>query len=563
MRVFYASVHRHRLLQLWAAVAVIALSIHLGGFPLLDPDEGRNAEVGREMALTNDYVMPRLDGLPYLDKPIVYFAAEAAAMEILGPTETAARLPAFLFTLATAAAAWWFARRLWGDAEGWLAFIATMASPLSIAFSRTVIFDSALAFFITVALMGFYLAVESGGHAGAVVAWVAIGLGVITKGPVAIALPLLVAIPYGIVRKRTASLFPIAGIVLFAAVIAPWVWAISRAVPDFLNYVLVVETTQRLTTGALKRTGPPWYFVPYLIGGALPWTFVLFGQKLDRRDRGILYLLLWIAIPFLFFSLSQSKRPQYILPLMPAVALLVARVWCEARRGTRVAAALLIALGVATIAALRYVHLRDEFATGAHAAAISFGACAIAGGIVAFVFVQRRWLSFIALSLPVLAIPLCMNPLMNGLALRRSTKDLMTRIAPRVGPSTEVVGVEAFTGSMAFYLQRPIVVVTPDAGEFTSNYLIRHYDRFAGSPTLRRPAYLDAALADRATPRLFIVREGDDANRAKLAARGLRLLAEGAHYDVYTMTRGQETGDRGQGQRESSAPVPRPLSPVP
>ena len=365
----------------------------------------------------------------------------------------------------------------------------------------------------------------------ALIAWVAIGLGVITKGPVAIALPLLVAIPYAIVRKRVGAIFPILGIVLFAAVIAPWVWAISRAVPDFLNYVLVVETTQRLTTGALKRTGPPWYFIPYLLGGALPWTFVLFGQKLDRRDRGILYLLLWIAIPFLFFSLSQSKRPQYILPLVPAVALLVARVWCEARRGTRIAAALLILLGGATIAALRFVHLRDEFAVGARATAISFGLCALVGGVIAFAFTNRRWISFIALSIPVLAIPLCANPLMNGLALRRSTKELMTKIPP----NTEVVGVEAFTGSMAFYLQRPIVVVTPDAEEFTSNYLIRHYDRFAGSATLRRPSDLDALIADRATPRLFIVREGDAANRAKLAARGLHPLAEGAHYDVYTM----------------------------
>src|SRR5207244_349195 len=173
VRVFYASV---RLLQIWAVIAVIALSIHLGGFPLLDPDEG-------------------------------------------------------------------------GDAEAWLAFIATLASPLSVAFSRTVIFDSALAFFIAVAMMGFYLAIE-GEERFALLAWIAIGLGVITKGPVAIALPLLVAIPYAIARKRVGAIFPLLGIVLFAAVIAPWVWAISRAVPDFLNYVLVVETTQRLTTGA-------------------------------------------------------------------------------------------------------------------------------------------------------------------------------------------------------------------------------------------------------------------------------------------------------------------------
>src|SRR6476661_651500 len=127
MRVFYASV---RLLQIWAAVAAIALAIHLGGFPLLDPDEGRNAEVGREMALTNDYVMPRLDGLPYLDKPIVYFAAEAAAMEVLGPTEVAARLPAFVFTLLTALLVFLFAKKVWSEESAYIAAIAFLSMPL-------------------------------------------------------------------------------------------------------------------------------------------------------------------------------------------------------------------------------------------------------------------------------------------------------------------------------------------------------------------------------------------------------------------------------------------------
>src|SRR5215212_5328723 len=126
-----------RLRAAFVALVLVLLVVHLGGYPLFDADEGRNGEVGREMAATNDYVMPRLDGLPYLDKPIVYFAAEAAAMEVMGATEAAARLPAYLFALFTAALIGWFARKLWGSEEGWIAAVALLSMPLTLAFART------------------------------------------------------------------------------------------------------------------------------------------------------------------------------------------------------------------------------------------------------------------------------------------------------------------------------------------------------------------------------------------------------------------------------------------
>jgi len=363
----------------------------------------------------------------------------------------------------------------------------------------------------------------------AILAWAAIGVGVITKGPVALALPLLVAIPFGIIRKRTSRIFPLLGLVVFVIVIAPWVWAISQAIPDFLRYVLVTETAQRLATKALKRTGPPWYFIPYLLGGALPWSFVLLGTRVDRRDRGNLYLLLWLAIPFVFFSLSQSKRPQYILPLMPAVALLVARTWCAGgKRGTRIAAAVLVALGVVLIAGTPFVHLTQEFTAGARVSAYALGACALVGGLVAFAFVEKRWIALCALSLPMIAAPVAVNPLMEGIGSRRSAKALMAQMPPG-----DVVGVEAYTGSMQFYLRRPIIVVTPDAEEFTSNYLIRHYDTFAGTPSMQRPSALPALFA---SDRSFIVRENDAKNRALLEQSGLRVIRTAPHYVVYART---------------------------
>jgi len=531
------------LLRAWLLVVLIALATHLGGYPLFDADEGRNGEVGREMAATNDYVMPRLDGLPYLDKPIVYFAAEAAAMEVLGPTEVAARLPALLFTLATAALLAWFARRLWGSDAAWTAAIVFLSMPLTIAFSRTVIFDSALTFFIVAAIVSFWFAIEGGtqseGSRGpTVLAWAMIGFGVLTKGPVAIAVPLFVAIPYAIKRKRARALVSFGALIAFVVVIAPWVWAISREIPDFLHYVLVTETAQRMATGALKRTGPPWYFIPYLIGGAMPWAFVVLGGWRELRDRWreneTLYLLLWVLVPFLFFSISQSKRPQYILPLMPGIALLVARM----TRGLRFAAGALVAFGVLLVAAPWFIHKRDAIVAEAVPLALALGGCCLLAGLIAL-FVKRREIVIAALSLPMIAIPLLANPLMNVIGESRSARDFAAQLRPHLTPRTEIVGLGSYTGSMSFYLQRPFAVATPDAEEFTSNYLIRHYPQFADDPrsTMRRLDWGLRLIDDRSRPRIFIVRDDDRPKRALLEQRGGRVVGTGAHHVAYTIAR--------------------------
>ncbi|HEX2123027.1 MAG TPA: glycosyltransferase family 39 protein, partial [Thermoanaerobaculia bacterium] len=399
------------LLNIWLAVVVIALAIHLGGFPLLDADEGRNAEVAREMAETNDYVMPRLNALPYLDKPVVYFAAAAAAMEVLGPSEVAARLPAYLFTLATAAVLFWFARRVWGGETPWIAAIVFLSMPLTVAFARTVIFDSALTFFVVVALVAFYIAVEERDARWSILAWAAMGLAMITKGPVTFVLVLFVVVPWALLQKRARILFPFLGLIAFAAIVAPWVWGVTQVVPEFLRYVLVTETAARMATDELKRTGPPWYFVPYLLAGALPWSLVMLFSPRVILSRGdgegaspvarwkILrfaqddtgFLLLWLLIPFLFFSLSQSKRPQYILPLLPAIALMLARVWHEAR--TRAAAVVLVCFGAILLAAPLFfgrTKMKPEVAAVADETALALGIAFALGGVLALLFSRRR-----------------------------------------------------------------------------------------------------------------------------------------------------------------------------
>src|SRR5579862_598436 len=314
-------------------VLVAAVSWGLGGYALLDPDEGRNAEVAREMMAGGDFVLPRLDGLPYLDKPVLFFAADALSQRVLGAGEAAARFPALVFALATAALTAWFAGRLFGRRARWIAGIAALAAPLPIAFARTVIFDSALAFFMVVALCAFYLAVEARAASAGVLstgrraeaadllpaavwarpqqssagsgetlaqtaagrrsvvsarplhekvpagwlgwsalAWIAMGLGVLTKGPVALAVPLLAAAPFAGFRRASRAVWHPLGPALLALCVGPWLWAMSRRVPEFLDYALVTETWRRVTTPEMNREGPIWFFIPCLLAGALPWS---------------------------------------------------------------------------------------------------------------------------------------------------------------------------------------------------------------------------------------------------------------------------------------------------
>jgi 4-amino-4-deoxy-L-arabinose transferase-like glycosyltransferase len=554
------------------AAALVGLVFGLTAYPLLDPDEGRNAEVAREMAATNNYVLPQLNGLPYLDKPVLFFAVEAAVMELLGPTVPAARLPPLAFTLATVGLVAWFARRRGGRDAAWIAAVATGAAPLTLAFARTVIFDSALTFFVVVAVMTFYEAVErrTGEWEWSVAGWAATALAVLTKGPIGLALPLMIAIPYALWRRAGRVLWAPAGPLLFVALLLPWLMAMSRRVPDFLSYALGTETVARLMTPALGRTGPWWYFVPMVLAGALPWSVVALaglagggwrvGGSAGRRvggshdsgaarpadpptrrpaDRYVVFLMCWILIPLVFFSLSQSKRPQYVLPLVPAVALLVAHLWRDGDRpaGARVAAATLIACGLLIGAAPsvlpRLLPLSSGIRDALPATAVTLGGVTVVCGTLAWLL-RRRDVLLPALAIPVATIPLAGGELMQQVGRERSSAELAAAIAAVLPPDADVVAVSAFPLSLPFYLRQPVLLATATGAELTSNYLVRDVERWRlapGSP-LRPPDWWHEAAVQCGRPRVFVTRANDAQTRTVLAAQ-VPLLMETAKYAAY------------------------------
>jgi 4-amino-4-deoxy-L-arabinose transferase-like glycosyltransferase len=535
-------------------LALAGLVWNLGGYALLEPDEGRNAEVMREMAAEGPWWLPRLNGLPYVDKPVVYFAAGAATVRALGATETAARLPSLLFTLGTLVVVAGFARRTIGREAGWHVAIVTAATPFTLAYARTVIFDAALTFFVTAALVALYLAVDASERRMAagrwsLAGWAAVALGVLTKGPIALVFPLLVALPYAAWRRRLSVVLDPRGLLVLLALVLPWVFAMTTVVPDFVRYVLFVETAQRMGTDVLGRTEPWWYFLPIVIGAALPWSLLL-PQALPaairalrerRPDPRAVFAALWFLLPLVFFSLSRSKRPQYVLPLLPPVALLVALWWRqrpERLGGTRAAGIALAVLGVSLLAVAPlvpgWVNTRAAVGAAIGPAAVRLGAVALVGGAVAVLAATRGSWALPALVLPVAAIPFVSTTLMDAIGDDRSSRAAAVAVRPFLTDRTEVVAIGVYPLSLPFYLGRTLTLVTEDGHELTSNYVVRRHEELRQLPgsTLRSPDWWEGALAACDRPRVFVV-PTDAARLQDRVASSLAILAVTRKFAMY------------------------------
>ncbi len=535
--------------RLWLLVlaAAVALGFDLGGHPLLDPDEGRNAEVAREMAASNDYLLPHLEGLPYLDKPVVYFAAAALAMEVLGPTETAARLPAYLFTLATMALIVAFARRRWGSDAGWLAGLALATMPLVMAYARATIFDSALAFCTTAAILAFW-------DERPVLAWAAIGLGALTKGPVAILVPLATVVPHALLTGRPLRrLFPLLGLGAFALVALPWFIAVSARIPEFPHYVFVRETLERVTTTKFHRTAPIWYYLPIVPVAAFPWIvpalarvkhwrWAWLARRVNPNAGEAIFLACWVLGPLAFFTLNQSKLPQYVLPLMPAFALAAARLLARegigvAWRGYAALAALLgIALASLTLWLPAPIALTPAERAAIPATALALGIALLASAALLWLAVRRSQpiLGATGYALVVMTMALASGPLLVAVGDDRSAATLAQVIRNTQRTGTRVLGVAAFPPSLPFYLGEPVDVATATGRELTSNFIADYVDAFRavpGSPV--KPAeYWREVLTRCPQPTILITRTGDAATRAVLD-KVVPLLVVQGRYAAY------------------------------
>jgi 4-amino-4-deoxy-L-arabinose transferase-like glycosyltransferase len=333
----------HRSLRL-AAYAILAAILYLPGLgrpALWEPDEGRYAEIAREMVVSGDYVTPRDNFELYFEKPPLVYWAEAAAIKIFGVNEFAVRLPAALFSIGQVVITAALAEAMLGATAGFLAALALALSPLFFSLARFATLDPALAFFLTAALAAFYAASREGSFATrSARSWILtssamLALGTLAKGPVALLLGVAIVFTWLALERRLAEirLMPLIWCVLiYFTIVAPWFFLMELRNPGFLNFFFIHEHLQRYVSSNEHGWGP-WFFIPIVIGGTWPWIFFApLGWSSMRRDDGsesppnqrrsaASFLAIWFAVIFVFFSIPRSKLGTYILPALPPLAI--------------------------------------------------------------------------------------------------------------------------------------------------------------------------------------------------------------------------------------------------
>lgn len=324
-----------------ALLLIFFYTLWLGSYPFFTPDEGRYAEVAREMTATGDYVTPRVNGVAFLDKPALYYWLQALAILLFGVKEWAVRLFPVLFGVAGCLVTYACGRQLFDRKTGLLSAAILATTPLYFGAAHYANLDLEVAVWISSALLLFITGVQSKGRLHTYLllgAYFCAACACLTKGLIGIAFPLMIGGAWIALLGRwklLTQIYLFTGIILFIAIVIPWYILAQQANPDFLHYFFVTQHfTRFLSAAEFNNKTPFWFYVPVVLIGFFPWIIFLYQAiksalkqvlAAKHEHQTELFLLLWITIIFLFFSIPKSKIVTYMLPIFPAAALLTGR----------------------------------------------------------------------------------------------------------------------------------------------------------------------------------------------------------------------------------------------
>ena len=452
---------------------------------LVNPDEGRYAEIPREMVASGDWITPRLNDIKYFEKPALQYWATAAAYTVFGEHQWTARLWSALTGLLGVLMMFFTGRRLFGAQAGLYAALVLGSSLLWVLIGHVNTLDMGVSFFLSAAVCAFLLAQHDAAEARArtpwmLAAWAALALALLSKGLIGLVLPAAALVLYILIERdwRLAGRLRLfAGVALLLALTLPWFVAVSRANPEFVHFFFIHEQFERFLTKVHGRYQPPYYFIPVLLMGMLPWTVTLIdalARAWKREPETIFqvrrFLFLWAAVVFVFFSASSSKLLPYILPMFPALALLtgvrLTQLGARALAWQTLPAAL---AGIALLALLpgigRYASRDDsvellllyDYADWLYVAALLQIAGAV--GCAWLAWRGKTQAALVVLAGAGLAFAQLALSGHESLSTTKSAYHIAQKIKPELKPGMPFYSVDTYDQSLQFYLRRSTTMV--------------------------------------------------------------------------------------------------------
>ncbi|WP_454724156.1 MULTISPECIES: glycosyltransferase family 39 protein [Cupriavidus] len=456
---------------------------------LLSSDEGRYAEISREMFVTGDWVTIRYNALKYFEKPPFHMWVTALSYTLFGVGDWQARLCVALSGMAGLLVSALAAARWYGARAGVLTALVLLAAPMWSVASHFNSLDMTLSGAMACVLAFMLLAQHPSATPAARrywmwACWVAMGVAILTKGLVGIALPGLVLVIYTLISRDFGlwkRLHLLSGIALMLIVTVPWFWLVSARNPEFPNFFFIHEHWQRYTSTVHSRKGPLWYFVPLLVAGFLPWLSLLPRMWNVMRDdmtvaratgtkpfQPALLLVVWAVAIFIFFSLSGSKLPGYIVPVFPALGMLagVALLRIQEQAWQHHLRAMLVVMALGLLASPVVATLHSNHTPNAYYRVYAVWVALAFAVMLAGVWLARRLTATRGLMAGVAAYALTLFAGFTGALLGHesiggpaSGAGMVPAIRAVLRDDMPLYGVRTLDHTLPFYLGHPLVMV--------------------------------------------------------------------------------------------------------
>ena len=320
-----------------AIILAVFFSYEMGNRHFADPDEGRYVEIPREMVATGDFIVPRLNGLKYFEKPALFYWLQAGVIKVFGLNETSMRLWIVIFAILGCLGVFFIGAKYYSRATGLLSSGILATNILYYAHSHLIILDLAVSILMNGALWCFFMIFVrkdpsiTSPKRYIILFYVLAALACLTKGLIGVVLPGFIILLWIMFTKNWSlikEILYVPGILVFLIIFLPWHIMMALRDENFLHFYFIVEHFQRYISTGHNRYQAPWFFIPILLVGLLPWTgFSLVAvknsfQKAMSKNSENMFFMCWIFGTLVFFSFSSSKLIPYILPLLQPIVLI-------------------------------------------------------------------------------------------------------------------------------------------------------------------------------------------------------------------------------------------------